>query len=111
MSRARSPKVAVEEKLRRMGYRIVAREEAPEDIRASGSPDVIAERKRGMASRRSGTVRPAGELFFNRQENDTGYERLDRKERRALRELKSWNASKVHVTAWNDVLKKSSGIV
>jgi hypothetical protein len=37
-------RVIVEEKLKRMGYRIVGRDEAPEFIRRVGSPDVIAER-------------------------------------------------------------------
>jgi Holliday junction resolvase-like predicted endonuclease len=35
-------RVIVEEKLKRMGYRIVDRDEAPEFIRRVGSPDVIA---------------------------------------------------------------------
>jgi Holliday junction resolvase-like predicted endonuclease len=35
-------RVIVEEKLKRMGYRIVGRDEAPEFIRRVGSPDVIA---------------------------------------------------------------------
>ncbi len=37
-------RVIVEEKLKRMGYRIVGRDEAPEFIRRVGSPDVIAEK-------------------------------------------------------------------
>jgi Holliday junction resolvase-like predicted endonuclease len=37
-------RVIVEEKLKRMGYRIVSRDEAPEFIRRVGSPDVIAEK-------------------------------------------------------------------
>jgi Holliday junction resolvase-like predicted endonuclease len=37
-------RVIVGEKLKRMGYRIVGRDEAPEFIRRVGSPDVIAER-------------------------------------------------------------------
>jgi Holliday junction resolvase-like predicted endonuclease len=37
-------RVIAEERLKRMGYRIVGRDEAPEFIRRVGSPDVIAER-------------------------------------------------------------------
>jgi Holliday junction resolvase-like predicted endonuclease len=37
-------RVIVEERLKRMGYRIVGWDEAPEFIRRVGSPDVIAER-------------------------------------------------------------------
>jgi Holliday junction resolvase-like predicted endonuclease len=37
-------RVIVEEKLKRMGYRIVGRDKAPEFIRRVGSPDVIAEK-------------------------------------------------------------------
>jgi Holliday junction resolvase-like predicted endonuclease len=37
-------RVIVGEKLKRMGYRIVSWDEAPEFIRRVGSPDVIAER-------------------------------------------------------------------
>jgi len=37
-------RIATEERLRERGYRIVGREEAPEDIKATYGPDIIAEK-------------------------------------------------------------------